>query len=235
MIKLQTGISTDRDFIKAMKERGQDVSAAFPAETLRDQLDALEDDILVSFDSTNETVLRAVNEAVEPVEEVTVTINVDGLDEGDVATGSIGDELLTEFPAEVTRIKDTTETLTVEAEGYITVEQPVDFDIDKTITATLEKNEDETEERDVYNFYIDITNLEPGDEPVISFNNETYSKNELPIEVSYELTSDELTSVIDSGVLVTCDGYQENTYNFSHSEGSNEFVCNITLSKLGEV
>ena len=240
MIKLQTGISTDRDFIKAMKERGQNVSASFPAETLRDQLNELNEDILVSFDSTNETILKAVNTekpAPEPVEEVTVTINVDGLDEGDVATGSIGDELLTEFPAEVTRIKDTTETLTVEADGYTTVEQPVDFDIDKTITATLEKNEDEPEEKDVYNFYINITNLEPDDEPVISFNNETYSKNELPIEVSYELTTDELPSVIDGGVLVTCDGYQENTYNFSYSEGTNEFVCNITLDKyvLGEV
>ena len=37
MIKLQAGISTDMDFIKAMKEKGQDVKAEFPAETLRKQ------------------------------------------------------------------------------------------------------------------------------------------------------------------------------------------------------
>ena len=36
MIKLQTGISTDRDFIKVMKEKGQDVKDEFPADTLRD-------------------------------------------------------------------------------------------------------------------------------------------------------------------------------------------------------
>ena len=69
MIKLQTGISTDRDFIKAMKEKGQDVNAQFPADTLRDQLDALNENIKVTFESTNETVLAAVNEdAVASVE-----------------------------------------------------------------------------------------------------------------------------------------------------------------------
>lgn len=176
MIKLQTGISTDRDFIKAMKERGQNVSASFPAETLRDQLNELNEDILVSFDSTNETVLRAVNEVVEPVEEVTITINVEGLAEGDIATGSIGDELLIEFPAEVTRIKGTTETLTVEAEGYITVEQSVDFDIDKTITATLEKEEPQTEKIDFKSAArLDVSGATPQDNPGIAENGDKYT------------------------------------------------------------
>ena len=68
-MKLKTGISTDRDFIKAMKEKGQDVSAQFPADTLRDQLDTLNENIKVTFESTNETVLAAVNEdAVAPAE-----------------------------------------------------------------------------------------------------------------------------------------------------------------------
>ena len=53
MKKLQTGISTDRDFIKAMKDKGQKVNAQFPADTLRDQLDALNENIKVTFTSNN--------------------------------------------------------------------------------------------------------------------------------------------------------------------------------------
>lgn len=74
-MKLKTGISTDRDFIKAMKEKGQDVNAQFPADTLRDQLNALSENIEVTFESTNETVLAAVNEdAVVPVEKPKATV-----------------------------------------------------------------------------------------------------------------------------------------------------------------
>lgn len=62
MIKLKTGVSTSLDFVKAMKERGQDVSPAFPAETLRDQLDALSDEVKVTFNSDNETILQVVND-----------------------------------------------------------------------------------------------------------------------------------------------------------------------------
>ena len=50
MIKLKTGVSTSLDFVKAMKERGQSVSPAFPAETLREQIEealpALEEAII---------------------------------------------------------------------------------------------------------------------------------------------------------------------------------------------
>ena len=75
MKKLQTGISTDRDFIKAMKDKGQKVNAQFPADTLRDQLDALNENIKVTFESTNETVLAAINEdAVVPVEKPKATV-----------------------------------------------------------------------------------------------------------------------------------------------------------------
>ena len=59
MIKLETGISTDMDFIKAMKERGQDVSAEFPAETLRDQFNELGEK-KITFESTNEDILEVV-------------------------------------------------------------------------------------------------------------------------------------------------------------------------------
>jgi hypothetical protein len=104
MIKLQTGISTDRDFVKAMKERGQKVSAEFPAETLRKQLDNVSKEVKVTFESTNETVLASVNaDEVEPEDEpvvpeepeAPVLVTVDGvayssLEEaiGDVADGA---------------------------------------------------------------------------------------------------------------------------------------------------
>lgn len=85
MIKLQTGKSTNMDFIKAMKERGQNVKAELPAETLRDQLNALEEDITVTFNSTNETVLEAVNSWTEPsVDQATLTIDLNG--------GTIGED-----------------------------------------------------------------------------------------------------------------------------------------------
>ena len=143
MIKLQTGISTDRDFIKAMKERGQNVSATFPAETLRDQLNELNEDILVSFDSTNETVLRAVNEeAPEPTpDNITITVDVTGTEQGDVVSATCGDEVITQFPATITRVKDTQETLTITCEGYQTIEEDLVFDEDATKTYELAKIE----------------------------------------------------------------------------------------------
>lgn len=177
MIKLQTGISTDMDFIKAMKERGQDVKAEFPAETLRKQLDELSEEVKVTFESTNETVLAAVNEGEEPTptEEVVVTIDVDGLDEGDVATGTIGDEAITEFPVEITREKDTVETLTVEADGYITNESEVTFDRDKEITITLEKEPVPVEQIDFKSATrLDVTGATEGDNPGIVENGDKY-------------------------------------------------------------
>jgi len=74
MIKLKTGVSTSLDFVKAMKERGQDVNPAFPAETLRDQLDALSDEVKVTFNSDNETILQVVND-YEPTPDPDVVID----------------------------------------------------------------------------------------------------------------------------------------------------------------
>lgn len=74
MIKLKTGVSTSLDFVKAMKERGQDVSPAFPAETLREQLDDLSEDVKVTFKSNNETILQVVNDYEEPKETFELTL-----------------------------------------------------------------------------------------------------------------------------------------------------------------
>ena len=101
MIKLKTGVSTSLDFVKAMKERGQDVSPAFPAETLRDQLDALSDEVKVTFNSDNETVLQVVNDyepgpvPPAPVEKVTLTLDYNGgkSQEGPEGVGSVEVEL----------------------------------------------------------------------------------------------------------------------------------------------
>ena len=95
MIKLKTGVSTSLDFVKAMKERGQDVSPAFPAETLRDQLDALGDEVKVTFKSDNETVLQVVNDYEPPVEKVTLTLDYNGgkSQEGPEGVGSVEVEL----------------------------------------------------------------------------------------------------------------------------------------------
>lgn len=217
MIKLQTGISTDRDFIKAMKERGQNVSASFPAETLRDQLNELNEDILVSFDSTNETILKAVNTekpAPEPVD-VTVRIELTGLEEGTVATGTIGDEAITEFPASVTRKKDTVESLTVEAEGYVTNVSDVEFDEDKDIVINLEK--EAPVEKVTISF--DVDGFEEGETPEVTIGNEAVA------EVPVELTEDKDTELT---YTVSCEGYitQEGTLTFDEDK-----EVTITLEK----
>lgn len=91
MIKLKTGVSTSLDFVKAMKERGQDASPVFPAATLRDQLDALSEDVKVTFNSDNETVLQVVNDYESPVEKVTLTLDYNGgkSKEGPEGVGSV--------------------------------------------------------------------------------------------------------------------------------------------------
>ena len=194
MKKLQTGVSTNMDFIKAMKERGQNVNAMFPAETLRDQLDELSEETKVTFESTNETVLKAINDGEEPtpVEEVVVTINIAGLDEGDKARGTIGDEAIVEFPAEITREKGTEEELTVEAEGYITKTETVKFNKTKSITVTLEKEPVPTPEIEFRSAErMDVSGATPQDNPGIAENGDKY-------EVSKEGNT---ITVLDDGLI----------------------------------
>lgn len=216
MIKLQTGISTDRDFIKAMKERGQSVNAQFPAETLRDQLNELNEDILVSFDSTNETVLRAVNTEEPAPVDVTVRIKLTGLEEGVVATGTIGDEAITEFPASITREKDTVESLTVEAEGYKTNVSDVEFNEDKEIVIELEK---EVEPIEKVTISFDVDGFEEGETPEVTIGNEVITG--IPVE----LTEDKNTEL---SYTVSCEGYitQEGSLTFDEDK-----EVTITLEK----
>lgn len=194
MIKLQTGISTDMDFIKAMKEKGQDVKAEFPAETLRKQLDEVNEEVKVTFDSTNETVLTAVNEGEEPtpVEEVTVTFTVDGLDAGDNAYGAIGNEAIQSFPAEITREKGTTETLEVTCEGYETHIEEVTFNKNKTINVTLEKEPVPVEQIDFKSAVrMDVSGATAQDNPGIVENGD-----------KYEVVKDENTILVtDEGLI----------------------------------
>ena len=194
MIKLQTGISTDMDFIKAMKEKGQEVSAEFPAETLRKQFDEIsEEDITMNM--TNETFLEEVanGEEVEPTPtEVTVIIDVDGLEEGDTATGTIGNEAITEFPAEITREKGTKEELTVEAEGYVSKTETITFNKDKEVVVTLEKEvELEPSIKLVEARKIDVSGATEQDNPGIVENEDKY-------EVSKE---DNNITVSDNGLI----------------------------------
>lgn len=255
MIKLQTGISTDMDFIKAMKEKGQDVSAEFPAETLRKQLDEVNEEVKVTFESTNETVLAAVNEGEEPtpIEEVVVTIDVNGLDEGDVATGTIGDEAITEFPAEITREKDTKETLTVKADGYITNESEVTFDKDKEITITLEKEPVPVEQIDFKSAVrMDVSGATAQDNPGIVENGDKY---EVAKEGNTILVTDEglipyiggnidepkkwVGILVDLGVKVQGTEYNIEDVDYSDAarwgaENDTTFIMWLTTEKGGE-
>jgi hypothetical protein len=135
--KVKTGETTDLGFIRALKAKGIDAKAEFPAETLRTQLDSL-DDTDVSFLSTNETVLEVINAGEPtPVEEVKITVSVSGIEAGDEPVGTIGEEVITSFPAEITRVKDTVETLVVSCEGYVPVEQEVTFSENGSVEVEL--------------------------------------------------------------------------------------------------
>jgi len=216
MIKLQTGISTNMDFIKALKERGVSVNAEFPAETLRDQLDSLDEETKVSFDSTNETILKVVNEGEEPTEKVTITFDVTGLEEGDEPLVTVGEEVITTLPAELEEDKDTELPYSIICTGYNTVEGTLVFDKNKEITIELEK------EIQVYNVTIDLNGgtyegetsiVESSDEGTTSYDlNQNMINNILPDDnfVGPEgkefggLTTvkDDNTTIIDNSFLV---------------------------------
>lgn len=203
--KVKTGETTDLGFIKALKAKGIDAKAMYPAETLRDQLNSL-DEKDVSFLSTNEVVLDVINgdSPVPPTEKVTVTVNVDGLDEGDNAYGAIGEEAIQSFPASIERNKDTVETLEVTCEGYVTVTQDVTFDKDKEITVTLEKEPEEE-----VTVTIEVTGIEEGDQPEGTIGDEVIT--EFPAQVTRVAGTTETLEV-------TCEGYVTETVNVTFTE-----------------
>lgn len=147
MIKLQTGVSTDMDFIKSMKEKGQNVSAEFPAETLRKQFDEIsENDI--TFNMTNESFLEEVANGDEPgptpptpTEKVTITLHVSGPECSDEPEARVGDEVIVDFPAELTEDAGTELPITVTCENCETYEGTLVFDEDKTVEIVLEPSE----------------------------------------------------------------------------------------------
>ncbi len=103
MEKLKTGISTNIDFIKKMAEKGQEVNAEFPAETLRKQFDEIaEEDITMNM--TNETFLAEVANSEEPTPVVTLNIDFNVSDSVDLF-GKVASDL----QSEVTLNDDTIE------------------------------------------------------------------------------------------------------------------------------
>ena len=103
MEKLKTGISTNIDFIKKMAEKGQEVNAEFPAETLRKQFDEIaEEDITMNM--TNETFLAGVANSEEPTPVVTLNVDFNVSDSVDLF-GKVASDL----QSEVTLNDDTIE------------------------------------------------------------------------------------------------------------------------------
>ena len=72
MTKLQTGISTNLDFIRAMKAKGQIVDAKFPAETLAEQLTAVGDNTITNVTPYEEVLENINSESSGPEEPVEV-------------------------------------------------------------------------------------------------------------------------------------------------------------------
>lgn len=84
MDKIKTGETTDLGFIRKLKELGVDAKAEYPASTLRRQLDEIHT-MDVTFLSTNETVLKAINESDSHSEEAgTVEELIDAINDENV-------------------------------------------------------------------------------------------------------------------------------------------------------
>ena len=72
MEKLQTGVATNLDFIRAMKEKGQTVDAKFPAETLAKQLTNVGDNTITMVTPYEEVLENVNSESSGPEEPVEV-------------------------------------------------------------------------------------------------------------------------------------------------------------------
>ena len=146
MDKLKTGISTNLDFIRFMKEKGQMVNPNLPPEKLRDQLDAINEAVKVTFKSTNETVLEAANGEEPPAEMVTITVEVyinNPVSEYDIDRvytkfGWDGELTLGTIQA-YTYPKGTTDVIVVHCEGYTDQAVSVTFEEDTAMSITLEE------------------------------------------------------------------------------------------------
>ena len=74
MEKLQTGVATNLDFIRAMKEKGQTVDAKFPAETLATQLTSVGDNNITMVTPYAEVLENVNSESSEPEKIVTIKV-----------------------------------------------------------------------------------------------------------------------------------------------------------------
>lgn len=82
-MKFVTGETSTLGFVRIMKAKGITVSPEFPAETLREQIDSL-DERDITFLSPNESVVAAVNdEEPGPTGDVSLTFVAEGISSGE--------------------------------------------------------------------------------------------------------------------------------------------------------
>ena len=167
MIKLKTGISTSLDFIRCMKEQGHAVSPVFPAESLRDQLNAVNENVTVTFNSPNETILAATNGGeppTPPTEQVTITVNasienpVSPDDEQNILMSFNGVSnygVVQTFTAD----KGETKSLLISCQGYSSIETDLEFDEDHSESYIISSRSQVTVTMDAEGY------LDPGDTP----------------------------------------------------------------------
>ena len=132
MKKLQTGVSTDMDFIKAMKEKGQNVNAQFPAETLRKQFDEISEKE-ITMNMTNEVFLEDVANKDEPEPKEQVTLTIRTFPEDDDRLIVIDGEEFTSYVATVTKDIGTESTIHIESVGYLDYDGTILFDETKEV------------------------------------------------------------------------------------------------------
>ena len=218
--KVIRGITTSKKLKEIMKEKGAEMVTIegqdnVTAEQFNDLLDTIAG-TNITMKATDKTVVEDVlnGDAPVPADDVSITINVSGLDEGDTPTGTIGDEVIQSFPAEIIREKGTTETLEVTCEGYVTVTQEVTFDEDKTVNITLEKDVEEE-----YTLTVTVDGIEEGDTPTGTIGNEVISS--FPAEIVR-------TAGTTETLEVACDGYQTVTQEITFDDDKE---ITVTLEK----
>ena len=198
--KVRTGETTNLGFIRALKEKGINAKAGYPAETFRDQLDSI-NETKVSFLSTNETVLDVMNDGETPSQDVTLTVSITGINpESDFPTLTIPStgETYIEFPATITKAINTELAYQVECTGYDTYYDDLIFDMDREVVVDMTT---------YYSFELDVNGFDPeNDDPVITISDgtdtSTYYKNDLPVSYGGLVDGDSISYTI------TCTGYQ---------------------------
>lgn len=202
--KLVTGETSTLGFIRIMKSKGVNVSPVFPAESLRSQIDSL-NERHITFQSPNEVVVSAVNEGGSAVS-VTKTFVAVGVEESDAPyitfldrrNGIVG---RADLPAELTYPEGTVVDITPFCDGYYGYTGTYVFGSTTASEYSIDYYEDGSE---YVSYNLDVSGLTDEDRPTaeITLADGRFYVVDLPCELSVPVRQ-------DVSVVAKCVGYYD--------------------------